>query len=185
MACHEIHHAHRIDRNLLHIPWKLGPNQPGGPGESSDWHCCGRPNLSRGRRTLRHDGVDAGDKAGREQMHRPVLRRRHKTLRLPRKSFPQRLLHPGLRKHDHDARLRRDPRRGLLCLPPSRTNNGTLTSTPSSCRMTRSKAAVTGSKRSGFLRFRFTRGGPSWITVRSNGRPGEGSTKSRSRSIIS
>src|ERR1700733_3815549 len=58
MACHEIHHAHRIDRNLLHIPWKLGPNQPGGSGESSDWHCWGRPNLSRGRRTLRHDGVD-------------------------------------------------------------------------------------------------------------------------------
>ena len=39
------------------------------------------------------------------------------------------------------------------------------------------QTAITGGKRSGFLRFRFTRGGPSWITVRSNGRPGEGSLK--------
>ena len=39
------------------------------------------------------------------------------------------------------------------------------------------QAAVTSSKRSGFLRFRFTRGGPSWITVRSNGKPGEGFIK--------
>src|SRR5271170_3971166 len=37
------------------------------------------------------------------------------------------------------------------------------------------KADITGGKRSGFLRFRFIRGGPSWITVRSNGRPAEGS----------
>ena len=37
------------------------------------------------------------------------------------------------------------------------------------------EAAVTGGIRSGFLRFRFTRGGPSWIVVRSNSRPGEGS----------
>src|SRR5277367_704575 len=37
------------------------------------------------------------------------------------------------------------------------------------------EAALTGGTRSGFLRFRFTRGGPSWIVVRSSSRPGEGS----------
>jgi putative alpha-1,2-mannosidase len=37
------------------------------------------------------------------------------------------------------------------------------------------EAALTGGTRSGFLRFRFTRGGRSWIVVRSNSRPGEGS----------
>jgi len=38
----------------------------------------------------------------------------------------------------------------------------------------RIEAELAGTARCGFLRFRFERGGPSWIVVRSNGRPGEG-----------
>jgi predicted alpha-1,2-mannosidase len=41
----------------------------------------------------------------------------------------------------------------------------------------RIEVELTGRARSGFFRFRFERGGPSWIIVRSNSRPGEGFLK--------